>query len=134
MQRLSILVVTFLCCASLADARAVAAQDVRHPHTAPPTIQAATAPVTTRTETRAGRTPIAAHDLARGAVLGAADIAWTDSVPSRFGARDSVQVGWVARRPFRTGEVLEPPGVAPPDLVSSGDAVNVIYRAPGVSI
>ena len=82
----------------------------------------------------AGRTPVAAHDLARGTVLTATDIAWTDSITVDFPARDSVQAGWVARRPFLAGQVLEPPGVSRPDLVSSGDAVNVIYSASGVSI
>ena len=82
----------------------------------------------------AGRTPVAAREIARGTVLAAADITWSDSVQTRTGARDSVQAGWVARRSFRTGEVLEAPGVSPPDLVSSGDVVNVIYTAPGVAL
>lgn len=83
---------------------------------------------------RAGHTPVAAHDLARGTVLAAADIQWTDSIRIDFPGRDSLRAGWVARRPFRAGEVLEPPGVSPPDLVSSGDVVNVIYTAPGVAL
>lgn len=78
----------------------------------------------TTSNARGIRTPVAARDLARGTVLAAADIAWSDSV----------QAGWVARRSFRTGEVLEAPGVTPPELVSSGDVVNVIYMAPGVAI
>lgn len=88
----------------------------------------------TTSNARGIRTPIAARDLARGTVLAAADIAWSDSVQTRAAVRDSVQAGWVARRSFRTGEVLEAPGVTPPDLVSSGDVVNVIYMAPGVAI
>lgn len=80
------------------------------------------------------RTPIAAREIARGTVLAAADIVWSDSVVAPAGARDSVSAGWVARRSFRAGEVLEAPGVSPPDLVTSGDMVNLIYTAPGVAI
>lgn len=42
--------------------------------------------------------------------------------------------GWVARRSIHTGEVLRAPAVTLPDLVSSGDPVDVIYSAPGISI
>lgn len=83
---------------------------------------------------QSGRTPVAARDLARGAVLTAVDIAWSDSAVSRLGARDSVEAGWVVHRTLRAGDVLEPPDVSPPDLVTSGDVVNVIYTAPGVAI
>jgi flagella basal body P-ring formation protein FlgA len=135
MHRFPTLVVALLCCASLADARAAVAQGARLPRGAA-SAQAASPPSaqTSTPTTHAGRTPIAAHDLARGTVLGAGDITWTDSVAVNFPARDSVQAGWVARRSFRAGEVLEPPGVSRPDLVSSGDVVNVIYTAPGVAI
>ena len=135
MHRFPAFVVALLCCASLADARAVAAQGARHNYGAPP-MQVASAPPLTAAAptTHAPRTPVAARDLARGTVLAAADIAWSDSVQARSGARDSVEAGWVARRTFRTGEVLEAPGVSPPDLVTSGDMVNVIYTAPGVAI
>jgi len=136
MHRFSALVVALLCCASLADARAVAAQGARLPHGAVASVQVAgTSSMTTSAPTtHAGRTPVAAHDLARGTMLAAGDIAWTDSIIVNFPERDSIQAGWVARRPFRAGEVLEPPGVSRPDLVTSGDAVNVIYSANGVSI
>jgi len=139
MHRFTAFVVALLCCASLADARAVAAQGARHLYGATPA-QATSASAMTPASpaspspSRAGRTPVAAHEIARGTVLAAADIAWSDSVQARAGARDSVVAGWVARRTFRTGEVLEAPGVSPPDLVSSGDVVNVIYTAPGIAL
>ena len=139
MHRFTAFVVALLCCASLADARAAAAQGARHLYGATPaqaTSSSAMTPASpaSPSTSRAGRTPVAAHDIARGTVLAAADIAWSDSVQARAGARDSVVAGWVARRTFRTGEVLEAPGVSPPDLVSSGDVVNVIYTAPGIAL
>lgn len=139
MHRFTAFVVALLCCASLADARAVAAQGARHLYGATPAQATSTSAMTpalpaSPSTSRAGRTPVAAHEIARGTVLAAADIAWSDSVQARAGARDSVEAGWVARRSFRTGEVLEAPGVSPPDLVSSGDVVNVIYTAPGIAL
>ena len=139
MHRFTAFVVALLCCASLADARAVAAQGARHLYGATPaqaTSNSAMTPASpaSPSTSRAGRTPVAAHEIARGTVLAAADIAWSDSVQTRSGTRDSVEAGWVARRTFRTGEVLEAPGVSPPDLVSSGDVVNVIYTAPGIAL
>lgn len=139
MHRFTAFVVALLCCASLADARAVAAQGARHLYGATPAQATSTSAMTpaspaSPSTSRAGRTPVAAHEIARGAVLAAAAIAWSDSVQARSGARDSVEAGWVARRTFRTGEVLEAPGVSPPDLVSSGDVVNVIYTAPGIAL
>lgn len=139
MHRFTAFVVALLCCASLADARAAAAQGARHLYGATPAQATSTSAMTPASPTsastsRAGRTPVAAHEIARGTVLAAADIAWSDSVQTRSGVRDSVEAGWVARRSFRTGEVLEAPGVSPPDLVSSGDVVNVIYTAPGIAL
>jgi flagella basal body P-ring formation protein FlgA len=139
MHRFTAFVVALLCCASLADARAVAAQGARQLYGATPAQATSTLAMTpaspaSPSTSRAGRTPVAAHEIARGTVLAAADIAWSDSVQTHSGARDSVEAGWVARRTFRTGEVLEAPGVSPPDLVSSGDVVNVIYTAPGIAL
>ncbi|MDQ2889507.1 MAG: flagellar basal body P-ring formation chaperone FlgA [Gemmatimonadota bacterium] len=82
------------------------------------------------------RTPVAARDIARGSVLSPGDIAWTDttltdgSVP----AAASVAPGWVAHRLIRAGEILQEPGVAMPDLVRPGDAVDVLYSNAGVAI
>lgn len=82
------------------------------------------------------RVPIATRDLARGDVLAAADIRWADTAGIARSQSDTARIaaGWVARRAIRAGEILRSPSVALPDLVSSGDAVDVIYSAPGVSI
>jgi flagella basal body P-ring formation protein FlgA len=102
---------------------------------------AALACLTTTARAQSARTPVASRDLMRGTVLSAADIAWTDSASSaqttgENAARDAARVsaGWVARRNIRAGEILEAPSVSQPDLVSSGDAVDVVYSAPGVTI
>lgn len=101
---------------------------------------AALACLTTTARAQSTRVPVAARDLVRGTVLTAADIAWTDSAATERAARESaardarVSAGWVARRNIHAGEVLETPSVSQPDLVSSGDAVDVVYSAPGVTI
>jgi flagella basal body P-ring formation protein FlgA len=100
---------------------------------------AALACLTTTARAQSARTPVAARDLMRGTVLSAADISWTDSASterSDSAMRDAgrVSAGWVARRNIRAGEILEAPSVSQPDLVSSGDAVDVVYSAPGVTI
>ena len=71
-----------------------------------------------------GAEPVAAREIARGAVLTAEDVAFPDGV-----ARDSAgaPVGWVARRVITTGEELRAPAVQPPDLVRVGDAVQAIF-------
>ena len=91
---------------------------------------------TTTARAQSARIPVAARDLVRGTVLTAADIAWTDSASTERAARDAmgVSAGWVARRNIRAGEILETPSVSQPDLVSSGDEVDVVYTAPGVTI
>lgn len=82
----------------------------------------------------APRVPVAAHDIARGAVLRPGDIAWSDTTAVEPGEHFDVQPGWVARRPFHTGDPLAEPGVARPDLVTTGDVVDVVYRGGGVAI
>jgi len=86
------------------------------------------------------RVAVAAHDLSRGTVLSATDITWTtDSLTTRAVTRSarlatSVAPGWIVRRNIRAGERLDEPGVGRPDLVVSGDPVDVIYLDEGVSI
>jgi flagella basal body P-ring formation protein FlgA len=82
------------------------------------------------------RVPVAARDLARGAILSSSDIAWSDTTLSDGSTPDAagVQAGWVARRVIRAGEILSEPGVAKPDLINAGDAVEVIYSGPGVAV
>lgn len=83
------------------------------------------------------KVPVAARDLMRGTVLSATDIKWTDTTLTDGStpiAATNVAPGWVARRVIRAGEILQEPGVAKPDLVNAGDAVDVIYSTPGVAI
>lgn len=84
----------------------------------------------------AGRIPVAARDLARGTILSSSDIKWSDTTLTDGSIPEAAPVtpGWVARRVIRAGEILREPGVAMPDLVSAGDAVDVIYSTPGVTI
>jgi len=83
------------------------------------------------------KVPVAARDLMRGTILSSTDIKWSDTTltdGSTPTAATSVAPGWVARRVIRAGEILQEPGVAKPDLVSAGDAVDVIYSASGVAV
>jgi flagella basal body P-ring formation protein FlgA len=89
----------------------------------------------------ADRIAVAAHDLVRGTVLSATDITWTaDSVAPHRLIRNSakkvsaVAPGWIVRRNIRAGEPLNEPSVSRPDLVSTGDLVDVVYHDDGVSI
>lgn len=84
----------------------------------------------------AHRAAIATRDLARGSVLTATDMRWADTVGVAASSSDTVRVvpGWVARRTIRAGEILREPSVSRPDLVSSGDAVDVVYSTPEVTI
>jgi flagellar basal body P-ring formation protein FlgA len=86
--------------------------------------------------TAKGMVPIAARDLARGAVLSIGDIRWADTTLSDGTTPEAASVapGWVAHRVIHTGEILQEPSVAQPDLVRAGDAVDVIYATPGVAI
>ena len=83
-----------------------------------------------------GRIPVAARNIARGAVLSAGDIKWADTTLSDGSIPQAAKVspGWVARRVIHAGEILQEPGVAMPDLVRPGDAVDVVYSNAGVAI
>jgi flagella basal body P-ring formation protein FlgA len=90
-----------------------------------------------QTSTRVnGKVPVASRDLIRGAVLVANDIKWSDTTLTDGSTPEAANVapGWVARRVIRQGEILREPGVAKPDLVNSGDAVDVVYSTPGVAV
>jgi flagella basal body P-ring formation protein FlgA len=98
--------------------------------------------------TAKSRVAVAARDLARGAVIEAADIAYTsDSATIASWGRgfarpnngvrgnsQSVAAGWVTRRAIRAGEPLIEPSVTRPDLVRAGDPVDVIYIDEGIRI
>jgi flagella basal body P-ring formation protein FlgA len=82
------------------------------------------------------RIPVASHDLTRGTVLSASDFHWSDTTLTDGSTPDAapVSAGWVTRRVIHAGEILREPGVAKPDVISAGDAVDVVYWTPGVSI
>ena len=91
-----------------------------------------------RAQSSGGRNkvPIAARDLMRGAILSSGDIKWADTTltDGTIPEAASVAPGWVARRVIRAGEILQEPGVAKPDLIIAGDAVDVIYSTQGVAV
>jgi flagella basal body P-ring formation protein FlgA len=70
--------------------------------------------------------PVAAHDLARGIELTAADIAGDGETVSR--------IGWITRRVIREGELLKEPAVAPAQIVRTGTEVTVRAEAGGVVV
>jgi flagella basal body P-ring formation protein FlgA len=74
--------------------------------------------------------PLAARDIPRGVELTAADI-----VPDSAGAAiHAARIGWVTRRVMRTGETLDEPSVAPPQLVHAGANVTVRAETGGVVV
>lgn len=82
-------------------------------------------------------TPRAAHAIARGAILSAADIAAGAAEPARALALRPAGVvapGWVARRIIAAGEPLVPPAVAPPPVVHAGDSVSVSWNGEQVRL
>jgi flagella basal body P-ring formation protein FlgA len=93
---------------------------------------------------QATRVPLAAHDIMRGVVLASSDIGYlgNTAVPSNAttaaklepAAATDTLIGWTTRRLIAAGEPLRAPAVAPPQLVKSGDVVEVSYQADGVSI
>jgi flagella basal body P-ring formation protein FlgA len=83
--------------------------------------------------------PVAARDLAAGASLTAADIAWQDR--TQWGAPrleratpGAVATGWRVRRPLAAGERLAWPAVAPPLAVQAGAPVTLVWREGGVEV
>ena len=97
--------------------------------------QTAAQPITQTTSAKS-KVPIAARDIARGTALAPLDIRWADTTLSDGSVPQgaSVAPGWVARRVIHAGEILQEPGVAMPDLVRPGDAVDVVYSTAGVAI
>jgi flagella basal body P-ring formation protein FlgA len=96
------------------------------------------------------RVAVAAHDLARGATLGVADIAYANrgALPERApggptaapaaalepAAADDPLVGWMTRRMIAAGEPLRAPAIAAPQLVKSGDLVEVVWGHNGIVV
>ena len=75
--------------------------------------------------------PVAARDLPRGAVLTAEDVVVSDA-DTLAGGTD--RIGWVTRRVINEGEILREPAVARPQLVKSGDTVDLIWSTGTVQI
>ncbi len=82
------------------------------------------------------KVPVAARDIARGTALSTLDIKWADTTLSDGSIPQGANVapGWMARRVIHAGEILQEPGVAMPDMVRPGDAVDVVYSTAGVAI
>ena len=105
---------------------------------------------TRSTGTPTQRIPVATRDLARGAVLTAADIGYAPRktrvphpLPHSVATVDStVQpaaendhlVGWSTRRIIRAGDWLGSPSIIPPQLVKSGDTVEVSWSDGGIRV
>lgn len=70
---------------------------------------------------QAQQAPLAARDLQRGATLQAADILLAEGDATEF-------VGWVTRRVIKEGEALQPPAIAPANVIRSGDRVQLVWR------
>lgn len=77
-------------------------------------------------------TPVAAHALARGVVLVAGDIAYSDSLKPVMAS--AVAAGWSTRRVIAAGEALVPPSVQPPQLVTPNEPVEVEWSEGNVRL
>ncbi len=108
------------------------------------------------TDPSTDRVAVAAHEIARGATLAAADIAYaprdvhtrersrgglsnanattnttTNTTPA---AADDSLVGFTTRRLITAGEPLRAPAVVAPQLVKSGDLVEVVWGQEGIIV
>jgi flagella basal body P-ring formation protein FlgA len=75
--------------------------------------------------------PVAARALARGAILGDSDMTLVPLSSVREAANPSARpalAGWTTRRAVAAGEPLREPAVAPPDMVTAGSAVDLLWR------
>ncbi len=75
-------------------------------------------------EPSGGGTPVAARTLPRGAALAAEDVVGDPAALE----------GWVTRRVISEGEALREPAIAPPDLVTAGEVVQVVWKHGGIEL
>lgn len=83
---------------------------------------------------------VAARDLAIGARLEPADIAWSTRTvwgPPHTDARvgpGSPEAGWLVRRPIAAGELLAWPALTPPQAVQAGAPVTLVWEQDGIRV
>ncbi len=95
----------------------------------------------------ADRVAVAARDIPRGTTLAAADIGYTSRrvatersarpaapVTVEPAAADDRLVGWTTRRVITAGEALRHPAVGAPQIVKSGDMVEVVWGQDGLLV
>jgi flagella basal body P-ring formation protein FlgA len=87
-----------------------------------------------QTAPSAGHVPVAARALARGEVLGTADIIYRDTTLHGPIDTASVAAGWVTRRAIAAGEVLREPAVEPPIIVAANTPVQLEWNDHDVHI
>jgi flagella basal body P-ring formation protein FlgA len=80
------------------------------------------------------RMAIAAHALARGAVITIDDIIYKDSTVRAAGDSSRVAPGWVTRRMIAAGELLRAPAVEPPNVVVANQIVDVEWKDQNIAL
>jgi flagella basal body P-ring formation protein FlgA len=82
--------------------------------------------------------PVAARALPRDIALSDSDVTLAPVTswgpPSSRAGRPVRLTGWVTRRMVAAGEPLRDPAVVPPQLITSGSRVTVLYSRDGVEI
>ena len=118
------------------------------PTHAGPTMLPATGAGTSEMDRSIDRVAVAAHEIARGSTLTAGDIAYaprdahtrersrsaTPSTNTTPAAADDSLVGFTTRRLLAAGEPLRAPAVVAPQLVKSGDLVEIVWGQDGIVV
>lgn len=79
-----------------------------------------------------GTVPVAARDLPRGTVLQREDIALAPAAAGGGAVADPE--GWLTRRVIAEGEVLREPAITRPNLVASGEVVQLVWRQGSIEL